>query len=178
MVLNNTAITTTGGAVASYTALALDVAAVLLVAGAIVSSAGRKKRNAAAATLTGAEERFLQEAVYKVLSDLDDAGCTALALCEASRTPPEKRTPGHMAVIEILSPQTGAPVAWTDINKPKAKYQYAAFIGIWAGLTSAANQCSVAFPTCPLPSNDVIQALTNKELPCGSPLSNNFFDEV
>lgn len=66
MVLNNTAITTTGGAVASYTALALDVAAVLLVAGAIVSSAGRKKRNAAAAALTGAEERFLQEAVYKV----------------------------------------------------------------------------------------------------------------
>nr|XP_027228058.1 uncharacterized protein LOC113820007 [Penaeus vannamei] len=178
MVLNNTAITTTGGAVASYTALALDVAAVLLVAGAIVSSAGRKKRNAAAAALTGAEERFLQEAVYKVLSDLDDAGCTALALCEASRTPPEKRTPGHMAVIEIFSPQTGAPVAWTDINKPKAKYQYAAFIGIWAGLTSAANQCSVAFPTCPLPSDDVIKALTNKELPCGSPLSNNFFDEV
>lgn len=66
MVLNTTAITTTGGAAASFTALALDVTAFLLVAGAIVSSAGRKKRDVAAGTLTGAEERFLREAVYKV----------------------------------------------------------------------------------------------------------------
>ncbi|KAG7154482.1 uncharacterized protein LOC121856265 [Homarus americanus] len=153
------------GASASGAALALDLVGFLVFTSSFITI-GRKKRNTH--DYTDNQESFLQQMLFTVLTDLDDSGCAALALCHASSLPPEQRNPDHTAIIATLSPHPGSPVSWTDFHTPDAKYQYAAFIGLWAGLTANQNQCSHVFPSCPLPPAEITKILANKQVPCGN----------
>nr|XP_045622542.1 uncharacterized protein LOC123773096 [Procambarus clarkii] len=61
---------------------------------------GRRRRDTN--DLNDGDIGFLRQALYKVVTNLDDSGCAALALCHATSLPPEARTTDHNTVIAAL----------------------------------------------------------------------------
>ncbi|MPC67717.1 hypothetical protein E2C01_061898 [Portunus trituberculatus] len=131
---------------------------------------GRRRRHAPGSSQFFKQQEeeggLLRNVLFKVLDDLDSPSCLLLALCHAATLPESLRTPDHRAIVSLLSPATAFPVAWPDITKPAAKYQYAAFLGQWAGSSGVPEECRRVFPTCSLSGADVINLVASWKLPC------------
>ncbi|XP_069171621.1 uncharacterized protein [Procambarus clarkii] len=164
--INNTVISRAIYVADTAAALAIGVVGFITIAYNFVPNGKRRRRSVHTNTLNASDDLFHQS-LYKVVTDLDDSGCAALALCHASSLPPEARTTDHNTVISALSPEPGLPVSWGDLHTPAAKYQYASLVGQWAALTTNQDQCSRVFPSCPLLPADVIKVLANSHVPCG-----------
>ncbi|XP_064080702.1 uncharacterized protein LOC135197599 [Macrobrachium nipponense] len=111
--------------------------------------------------------------MYKVLNELDLYDCTALALCDAIALPDRERSPVQSSLVNMLSPQSGAPMDWANVSDPSAKYQYAAFMGLWTSVTNRGTTCRQVFSRCPYPPSEILGFMANTDvLPCQSYLKN------
>ncbi|KAK8376850.1 hypothetical protein O3P69_010051 [Scylla paramamosain] len=168
---NETAVRTPGGAATTAGSIILQGASLLWgIASVLPAAMGRRRRHAPGSpqSFSHQEEEgsLVRDVLFKVLDDLDSPSCLPLALCHATSLPESLQTPDHRAIVSLLSPIPAFPVAWPDITKPAAKYQYAAFLGQWAGSSGVPEQCRRVFPTCSLSGADVINLVASWKLPC------------
>ncbi|XP_050711616.1 uncharacterized protein LOC126995808 [Eriocheir sinensis] len=162
---NESAVQTPGGLGTSVGSIVLQAATVAWAVGSGFLSMGRRRRHAQPGGAADGDQA-MRDLVIKVLDDVDAPTCLPLALCHAVSLPRRSLTPGHHAIIGLLSPLPAAPVAWPAVHTPAAKYQYAAFVGQWAGITGDPEQCRRVFPACTMAPEDVITAVTTWKLPC------------
>ncbi|XP_068223008.1 uncharacterized protein [Palaemon carinicauda] len=172
MTLEIAAITTTGGLLVTASALGTTLGGFFLLLTGLMA-VGKRKRDTLVSKQHSKEEEMIKLTMFKVLNEIDQFDCTALALCNAVALPEMERSPVQMSLISMLSPQMGSPLSWADVTNPSAKYQYAAFMGIWASVTSNSTVCSQVFPRCPFPSAEILDFMASTEvLPCQSYLKN------
>ncbi|CAL4087856.1 unnamed protein product [Meganyctiphanes norvegica] len=168
MGFNASEITTFGGEIVSYGTLSMNLLGMLMVVASMagVMVTGRKKRHSLPQDQEA--DNHFQELIFSILSQMDESGCTALALCKALSVDPSYRTPQEEAVINFFDPSEDAPVSWNDFSSPHARYQYAAFIGqLELNSQTPIDHCQNVFSSCPLPAEDVINSLANANVPCG-----------
>ena len=80
-------------------------------------------------------------------------------------------------MILCFSPDIGIPVVWDNFNSTRisSKYQYAAFIGVYAGVKDEIERCRFAFSRCPIEGQEIIDTIAEKINICAKeiPILNN-----
>ncbi|XP_066960156.1 uncharacterized protein [Macrobrachium rosenbergii] len=102
MTIQLAAVGTSGGLLVTASALGTTLAGFFFLLTGIMAAGKRRKRDSLNAPQQIEEEQMVRMMMYKVLNELDQYDCTALALCDAIVLPAGERSPVQSSLINML----------------------------------------------------------------------------
>lgn len=146
---------TLGTTTTAATTAALAVGGALAAAGVLAAAraaSSRGKRAAPTCLPVSNPELFITLAASS-----DKLGCGMRLVCELEATPDQALSHEERLILGLFG-RAPAPVAFDQLNTPKAGFQYAAFLGAKAASPA---ECASTFNQCPFDRTVMMRAFQN-----------------